>query len=391
MVSDCTFSSRATGEARHNDSSCELAARPAQTGEYMPDDKSWLSQKQTVMEDSGVVLLDFRALLEAAPDGIAVVDGRGRILVVNDQLCSLFGYTPNELTAQPVETLVPSRFRVGHTGHRRGYASRPSRRPMGLGMDLVGQRKDGTEFPVEISLSPVKSNGHSFTIAVVRDISDQLLRRREQEALRTILDTEQERHRIGMDLHDGIMQDVFAVALGLDLAFEDIDVDPKQAKEAVGRSIDQLHDVIRDIRSYIFELRPRQFHGELRQALIELGQEFQQNSSIQTEVVAPSDLPAIDHQVGITLYVIAHEALSNARKYAQAGRVEISLEAHDGILSLEIRDDGSGFDTTTEMSESHRGLRNMANRASIVGADLRIASEPGCGTAIHVEVGLDGP
>ena len=252
-----------------------------------------------MMEETAVVLLDFRELLEAAPDGIAVVDVRGRILVVNEQFCGLFGYTSRELAGSRVESLVPSSVRDRHVEHREHYRTDPSRRPMGLGMNLVGLRKDGTEFPVEVSLSPVSSGGHTFTIAFVRDISDRRLLRAEREALRSILDTEQERHRIGMDLHDGIMQDIYAATLGLDMAYEDIDTAPGQAKDGVGRAIDQLHNVIRDIRSYIFDLRPRQFAGDIRHALADLAHEFQENSSIQTEVHIAPELPEIDHQIGL--------------------------------------------------------------------------------------------
>jgi PAS domain S-box-containing protein len=336
------------------------------------------------MEDSSVVLLDFRALLEAAPDGIAVVDDRGRILVVNEQLGNLFGYDPSELVGQQVEALVPGRLRPGHDEHRRHYRLNPTTRPMGMGLELLGLRKDGTEFPLEISLSPVRSGRQTFTIAIVRDITERHRLQTEEQALRTFLDTEQERHRIGMDLHDGIMQDIYAVTLGLELTHEDIDTDPGRAKESVGRSIDQLHDVIRDIRSYIFDLRPRQFAGDLRQSLLDLGREFQENSAIQTEVYVPTDLPVIEYAIGVAYYVITHEALSNTRKYAQANAVVITLRLDDGNLGLEVRDDGLGFDTSVEFPDRHRGLRNMASRAGVVGAEFEVVSAPSEGTTILV-------
>jgi signal transduction histidine kinase len=203
--------------------------------------------------------------------------------------------------------------------------------------------------------------------------------------LRTILETEQERYRIGMDLHDGIMQDIYAVTLGLSLAEEDVDNDAAQAKAAIHQSVEQLYGVIRDIRSYIFDLRPRQYAGDLGQALHELGREFQENSSIRAEVHIAPELPEIDHHAGVALYVITHEALSNTRKYAQASTVAIKLFSEDGRFCLEVSDDGRGFDTTIEVPENHRGLRNMASRASIAGAELKIKSSPE-GTAIRVDI-----
>ena len=336
------------------------------------------------LEESGLGLLDFGALLEAAPDGVAVVNELGEIVVINDQFSALFGYTAAELSGARVESLVPERLRAGHVRHRDGYASKPARRPMGLGANLVGLRKDGTEFAVEISLSPVSSSGRTFTIATVRDVTERRLLEAEREMVRTILDTEQERHRIGMDLHDGIMQDVYAVTLGLEMAYEDIDVEPGQAKESVGRAIDQLQDVIRDIRSYIFDLRPRQYNGDLHQALLDLAREFQENSSIATEVQAPPDLPAVDQQVGVAFYIIAHEALSNTRKYAEATRALISLSQSDGALHLHLQDNGRGFDASAEIPEGHRGVRNMTSRAAMIGAHMRIDSSPGAGTTIHI-------
>ena len=337
-------------------------------------------------EGTKVVTLDFRALLEAAPDGIAVVDERGRIILSNERLSALFGYEDGAMDGMSVEALVPADLREAHQVDRRNYQDNPTSRPMGMGLRLSGLRSDGTGFPLEISLSPVRSGHQVLTIAIVRDRTDRARLEKEEQALRTYLDTEQERQRIGMDLHDGIMQDIYAVTLGLELAHEDIESDPTLAKASIGRSIDQLHEVIRDIRSYIFDLRPRQFNGDLCLALHDLGREFQDNSSIHTEVVVPRETPETDYEVAVALYVITHEALSNTRKYSEADLVTIGLRIDDDWLRLEIRDNGKGFDTSDIHSESHRGLRNMADRAGAIGAAFHVESATGQGTAICVDV-----
>ena len=341
------------------------------------------------MNDPAIVLLDFRALLEAAPDAIAVVDDGGQILLVNDQMSKLTGYDSSELVGTRVEDLIPVGLRKRHVENRSSYNSKPSRRPMGIGLDLLVLRKDGTERPVEISLSPISSSGQTFTIAVARDISERQRSQAEREELRSALDTERERYRIGMDLHDGVMQDVYAVTLGLEVANEDIAADPKLASEGVERAIDQLHRVIRDIRSFIFDLRPREFNGDLRRALTDLGGEFQENSGIPTRVETQDNLPEIDSDVALAFYLVTHEALSNIRKHAHATQVAIILSQTAGTLSLEVRDNGRGFDPAVAASAGHRGLRNISTRAAGANANLNILSAPGEGTTVVVSVSLD--
>ena len=115
-----------------------------------------------------------RALFEAAPEGVVVVDSRGHIVSVNGKVEELFGYMRAELVGQPVELLIPSRYRNAHPGHREEYFANPRPRPMGRGLDLAGRRKDGTEFPVEISLSPIETDEGLQSVALITDITQRL-------------------------------------------------------------------------------------------------------------------------------------------------------------------------------------------------------------------------
>ena len=121
------------------------------------------------------------SLLESIPDAIAAVDEEGLIIQVNSQTEQMFGYSHQELIGQKIEMLVPERYRTHHHSHRAGYGEKPKIRRMGAGLDLYGRRRDGSEFPVEISLSPVKSTHGMLILSAIRDISD---RKKIEEELR---------------------------------------------------------------------------------------------------------------------------------------------------------------------------------------------------------------
>ena len=113
----------------------------------------------------------FRSLIESAPDALVIVDIDGNIAIVNAQTESLFGYQREELLGRSVEILIPKRYRELHSEHRHRYAQDPQFRPMGAGFELKGLRKDGTEFPVEISLSPLATQDGNFVSSAIRDIT----------------------------------------------------------------------------------------------------------------------------------------------------------------------------------------------------------------------------
>ena len=134
----------------------------------------------TIPESPGPHTL-FEKLFEASPDAIVVTNAEGRITSINSQVERLFGYGRQELIGQDVEILVPERFRHTHPSHRGAYNAHASVRPMGAGLELFGRRKDGSEFPVDIMLSPMETPEGRVVISVIRDISE---RRRAQEDVR---------------------------------------------------------------------------------------------------------------------------------------------------------------------------------------------------------------
>ncbi|MGW7133915.1 PAS domain S-box protein [Streptomyces bobili] len=162
--------------------------RTASTSEAMPVGLPvWRCNTAAAGDGAGTETSEerFRGLLEAAPDAMVIVDDAGRIRLVNAQTEMLFGYRREELLGQPVELLIPGRFHAQHAQHREAYAATRQVRPMGAGLELNGLRKDGTEFPVEISLSPLETTDGLLVSAAVRDVSD---RKAAEERFRGLLE-----------------------------------------------------------------------------------------------------------------------------------------------------------------------------------------------------------
>jgi PAS domain S-box-containing protein len=136
----------------------------------------------------------YHGLLETVPDAILMINNTGRIVLVNGQAEALFGYQREELLGLPIEMLLPERFRHIHMGHRTHYLGEPKTRPMGAGLDLYARRKDATEFPVEISLSPLQTEEDLFVMSAIRDITDQ--KKLEEQLFRKNEELEQQNHRV---------------------------------------------------------------------------------------------------------------------------------------------------------------------------------------------------
>ncbi len=194
----------------------------------------------------------------------------------------------------------------------------------------------------------------------------------------------EERERIGMDLHDGVIQSIYGVGLALEYIRVAMEEDPEPAKEKINDSIASLNETIRDIRAYILDLRPREFHGEgLLQGLKRLIAEFQTNCATQINLVAPDDglldIPAVN---ATAIFHICQEALANVAKHSRAKQAQVHLWTAKERLVLEVSDDGLGFDLKKMSVTLGHGLSNMQARARKVGGDVEITSAMNNGTTV---------
>jgi PAS domain S-box-containing protein len=280
-------------------------------------------------------------LVESAPDGIVVVDPSGAIVMVNSETERLFGYSRDEMLGQPIELLVPARFRHAHVHDRDAYMSRASVRPMGAGRFLTGHTKEGAEFPVEISLSPIATTGGQMVMSIVRDITE---RRRADELIQASL---REKEALLKEIHHRVKNNLQVTSSLLRLQAAAI-ADPAaremfQETENRIRSMALVHEKL-----YQSTNLSRIDLGDYLRSLADL---LYRSSAIAPEnVVIDVTGSAIHLEIddAVPCGLIANELLSNALKHAfpggRQGRIEVHLaDRPDGSIFMSVSDDGVGL------------------------------------------------
>ncbi|HSL73263.1 MAG TPA: PAS domain S-box protein [Ilumatobacteraceae bacterium] len=314
------------------------------------------------------------ALIDAAPDGVILVDDGGRILLANPIAASMFARTVSDLVGSSVDELVPSEFRSTHHGHRAGYVAHPSMRPMGTGPRLFAQNADGGMFPVEVSLSPVDLDGRRYTIATIRDVSDR------QEFV-TEMAMLKERERIARDIHDMVIQRLFAA--GMSLQAVQGSAQPPVVAERIAATINELDDTIRELRAAIFRLGQQGERRSLSAQLTEIVHERSRHLGFEPELRIVGDVDHLPDFIADQLVATVTEGLSNVVRHAQATSASIHIEHVGTRLSLSILDNGRGLPPTPKRAG---GLSNMMWRAAELGGSCTVRRNEPNGTVLVWDV-----
>lgn len=349
---------------------------------------------------------ELRLLLETAKQGIVSVDASGTIVTANRAMEKMFGWAPGELIGQALDRLVPTALRETHARHRAEYFKAPYPRLMGSDRDLIGERKDGTTFPIEVSLNHVATPGGEHAYAFVTDITE---RRRADAALQErtaqleqrtaqlsqlasdlTLAEHHAREQLSKTLHDGLQQLLVVAAMNLD----------QQAKRDAHRGVaspellvlakTHLNEAINAARSLSFELSPPVLEGSgLPGALRWLADWARNKYGLEVVVSADPKANSDRKDVRTLLFESVRELLFNAVKHAQVDRATVELTRdRDGLLCITVSDRGVGFDAAKLLDRVTGrfgwGLFSIRERLTLLGGRFEVDSKPGDGARFRL-------
>ncbi len=354
----------------------------------------------------------FRTLLESAPDAMIIVDDSGKIAIVNGQTETMFGYRRDEMIGQPIEIMLPERLREEHRAHRDRFDQDPELRPMGAGLELVGRRKDGTEFPVEISLSPVQTETTRFVSSVIRDVTER--KRMEREIIAAHKEAERANKANSAFLaaasHD-LRQPVQALSL-LNGALRRTVSDERalamiESQEHSLTAMTNLLNSLLDIsRLDAGAVTPSLEDFPIQRLIDRLSAEFArqaQHKGLDFEACHCASTIRSDPNL---LGEIIQNLVTNAIRYTDAGRVSVTCAEQGDRCVLKVEDTGIGIhedELENIFREFHQikspgnnkegfglGLAIVRRLADLLGHHISVESEVGKGSCFVVSMPIIG-
>jgi len=328
-----------------------------------------------------------RDLFESANDVLICLDLGGRLTTVNHAGEMALGIRREELGGARIQDLLSPGGKWPF-----GEEIDPARPPAPMNVELALECGGGRAVSLDCRVRPIFENAKAVGFQVIgRDISD---RKRAEAALRESEKNSRRlleaRERLGRDLHDGIIQSIYAIGLKLEASGHSLPEDPPRAKDQIRALRQEMNGVIRQVRECIrgvesVEIAPAEFHKALKSLAISLGEPHSSNIRIEID---PQMEASLRPQEATQLLRIAGEAMTNCVRHASASSMALSLTRQEGRIRLVIEDDGKGFDPRSE-GQSGLGLRNMAARAREIGARFDLFSRRGEGTRIVLDLDSD--
>ncbi len=340
------------------------------------------------------------SIVEAAMDAIITVDANLRVVLFNAAAEAMFGCPRERAIGAPLAEFIPERFRAEHERHIRRFGeSGISSRRMGAQRIVAGLRGDGGEFPIDASISQITESGKKFYTVILRDVTERIQAeealRRSQDELRGLASAlnsvrEQEKSRIARELHDELGQAL--TALKLDVAW--LSERLPAADTVLAAKLDAMQAMIdgtvASTRRISADLRPLILDDlGLVPAAEWLVQEFTQRTGIPCDLVVGSPDLELKDPHATAIFRILQESLTNVARHAKAQRVEVVLRRADGAVTLNVRDNGRGFNIDDPRRPNSFGIMGVRERVYLLAGDVRIESQPGRGTSIDVQIPLE--
>lgn len=339
--------------------------------------------------DAEGVAARLTGLLDSAMDGILSVDESQAIVLYNRAAEKIFGWTAAEALGQRLEMLLPPRHRGGHAAMvQRFGATGVTTRRMGDGTTIVGLRKDGTEFPMDASISQLETPGGKVFTVILRDVSERVRARQELAMFAAEASgvREQEKSRIARELHDELAQSLTALKMDTIWVRDNLRGDAAAAVAKLDAMVAMLDQSVAATRRIAADLRPLVLDDLGLAAAIEwLVHGFQQRTGVPCELDMDEDLD-LPEPYATGVFRIVQESLANVAKHAQAGKVVVRVAREGDRMVLSVQDDGRGFVMGAPRKPQSLGLAGLRERAQLLSGELRVTSAPGEGTRVEARI-----